>query len=143
MLSNELMQMGALALAALAIGAVAYVLLFPYFSGERHAEKRRQSVTENRAARVARATQAEQVSNRRKAVVDTLKEIDERQKAKRKVTLRVRLQRAGLDITPNAYWIGSAISGVVCSVLMLVAFPSVPAITAGAGAFVGTFGLPR
>jgi len=143
MLSNELMQMGALGLAALAIGAVAYTLLFPYFSGERQAEKRRQSVTENRAARVARVAQAEQVSNRRKAVADTLKEIEDRQKAKSKVTLRVRLQRAGLDITPNAYWMASAISGAVCGALILVLLPTVPSITAAAGAFVGAFGLPR
>jgi tight adherence protein B len=143
MLGNELIQIGALALAALAIGAVAYTLLFPYFSGERHAEKRRRSVTETRAARLARAAQTEQVSNRRKAVADTLKELEDRQKARQKVTLRVRLQRAGLDITPRAFWIGSAVSGAACGALTFILLPSVPVITAAGGAFVGAFGLPR
>lgn len=142
MLSNELMQFGIFALAAVAIGAIAYTLLSPYFSGERQVEKRRSSVMENRAVRVARAAQAEQVSNRRKAVAETLKELADRQKSKQKPTLRLRLQRAGLDITPRAYWIACGISGAACGLMMLVVFPSVPVATA-AGAFVGTFGLPR
>lgn len=142
MVIDELMHFGVLALAAAAIGAVAYILLFPYFSGERLVQKRRHSVVESRAARVARATQAEHVSNRRKAVADTLKELEERQNPKQKLTLRLRLQRAGLDITPRAYWIASGISGAACGLLMLVLFPNVPA-TPAAGAFVGTFGLPR
>lgn len=143
MLSNELIQFGTLALAAVAIAAMAYSFLFPYFSGEKQAEKRRSSVVESRAARVARAAQVEQASNRRKAVADTLKELEDRQKSRQKLTLRVRLHRAGLDITPKAYWTASAISGVACGVLMLVIFPTLPALTAAAGAFVGTFGLPR
>ena len=126
MLTNELMQFGILALAAAAIGAVAYSLLYPYFSGERQVEKRRHSVIESRAARVARAAQAEQVSNRRKAVADTLKEIEDRQNSKQKLTLRLRLQRAGLNITPKAYWIASGISGGACALLMMVVFPNVP-----------------
>lgn len=142
MLSSELLHFGTLALAAVAIGAVAYALLFPFFSGERQVEKRRQSVIESRAMRAARAAQAEQVSNRRQAVADTLKDLEDRQKAKRKVTLRLRLQRAGLDVTPKGYWIASFVSGGVCGVLMFVLFPTVPA-TAAAAAFVGTFGLPR
>ena len=142
-MSGELVQFGTLALAAVAIGAVAYTLLSPYFSGERQVEKRRQSAIESRAARVARAAQAEQVSNRRKAVADTLKELDDRQKAKKKLTLRLRLQRAGLDISPRGYWIASIVSGGACGLLMLVLFPTVPVATAAAGAFVGTFGLPR
>lgn len=143
MLEADLIQLAPLGLGALAIGAAAYALLYPYFSGERHAEKRRQVVTETRAARLARAAQAEQVSNRRKAVADTLKELDDRQKARQKVTLRVRLQRAGLEITPRVFWIASAISGAICAALMIVMMPGFPTIAAAAGAFIGTFGLPR
>jgi tight adherence protein B len=143
MLSPELMQMGALALGAIAAAGLAYSLLYPYFSGERQAEKRLQSVTEKQAVRVARKAQAEQASNRRKAVAATLKEIEDRQKAKEKITLRIRLQRAGLDISPNAFWVASAVSGLTCGVLMMVLFPTVPIATAAAGAFVGGLGLPR
>ncbi|HEX7076318.1 MAG TPA: type II secretion system F family protein [Hyphomicrobiaceae bacterium] len=143
MFSDELTQLGVLVLVAVAIGAIVFSLLFPYFSGEKQVEKRRHKVVESRAERAARASQAEQASNRRKAVAETLKEIEDRQKARRKLTLRLRLQRAGLDITPRAFWIASAISGAVCAIIVLLAFPGVPMITAAAGAFVGTFGVPR
>lgn len=143
MLTDDLVQFGTLALAAVAIAAIAYSLLFPFVSGERQAEKRRQVVVETRTARMARTAQAEQASNRRKAVAETLKELEDRQKAREKLTLRLRLQRAGLDITTRAFWIGSALSGAICGLLMMLVFPSVPTITAAAGAFVGTFGLPR
>ncbi len=143
MLSDELMQFGILALGAIAVGAVAYSLLAPYISGERQVEKRRLKVVESRAEQVARAAQAEQASNRRKAVADSLKELEAREKSKQKLTLRLRLQRAGLDITPKAFWMTSAISGAICAVLVLMLLPDMPVITAAAGAFVGTFGLPR
>ena len=143
MFSDEFTQLGVLVLVAVAIGAVAFSLLFPYFSGEKQVEKRRLKVVESRAERVARASQAEQASNRRKAVAETLKEIDDRQKSKQKLSLRLRLQRAGLDVTPRAFWMASVISGVVCAILMFLLFPSISVVTAAAGAFVGTLGLPR
>lgn len=143
MLDTDLLQSAAIALAALAAGAIAWTLLYPYVSGEWQAQKRRQVVTETRTARLARAAQTEQALNRRKAVADTLKEIEDRQKSRQKVTLRVRLQRAGLDVTPKAFWIASAISGAICAVLMSVLLPSFPTISAIVGAFIGTFGIPR
>jgi tight adherence protein B len=143
MLDPELLQTGALLLGGLAIGGLAYALFFPYLSGEKQAEKRVQGVTDNRVARKARKAQAEQVSSRRKAVADTLKELEGRQKAKEVVSLRMRLQRAGIDATVNAYWIASAVSGLACGALVLVLMPSAPIFAAGAAAFVGALGLPR
>jgi tight adherence protein B len=143
MLDPEMLQSGALLLGALAIGGLAYALLYPYFSGGRQAEKRVQGVTDNRAARNAGKAQAEQASSRRKAVADTLKELEDRQKAKEVVSLRLRLQRAGIDASVNAFWIASAVAGVACGALVLVSMPSAPILAAGAAAFVGSLGLPR
>jgi tight adherence protein B len=143
MLDPEMLQSGALLLGALAVGGLAYALLFPYFSGGRQAEKRVQGVTDNKAARNARTAQAEQASSRRKAVADTLKDLEDRQKAKEVVSLRLRLQRAGIDATVNAFWIASAVAGVACGAFVLVSMPSAPILAAGAAAFVGSLGLPR
>ena len=144
MLSPEILQTGALLLGALAIGGLAYALLFPYVSGDRQAEKRVQGVTDNKAARTARKAQGEQASSRRKsAVADTLKELEDRQKAKEKVSLRLRLERAGIDTTVNAFWIASAVSGLVCGAIMLVSMPTAPVLAAIAALFAGAFGLPR
>jgi tight adherence protein B len=143
MVDPELLQTGALLLGGLAIAGVAYALFFPYLSGEKQTEKRVQGVTDNKVARNARKAQAEQASSRRKAVADTLKELEDRQKTKETVSLRLRLQRAGIDATVNAYWIASVVSGLACGALVLLLMPSAPIFAAAAAAFVGALGLPR
>ena len=50
--STDLMLVGLLLLAALSVGAIVYLLVNPYFSGERRTDKRMQGVTENKAARI-------------------------------------------------------------------------------------------
>jgi tight adherence protein B len=142
MLDPELMRIGAMALAALSVSALAYAILFPLFVDDK-AEKRVQHVAENKTTRAARNAQAEQASNRRKAVADTLKELEDRQKAKEKVTLRTRLQRSGLDMTPRAYWIACTITGAMAGAVILVLLPNLHPATAVIAAFVGMFGLPR
>jgi tight adherence protein B len=146
MLSPEQLQIAAVALGALAFAGLVYALAFPYVSGEKQAEKRLQSVTDTKGrtsrARIA-SSAGDQASNRKKAVADTLKELEERQKAKEKISLRLRLQRAGLDITPNVFWVASLICGVVTAGLLFVLMPTAPLIGLAAAAFVGAFGLPR
>ena len=71
-------------LIGVAVAGLAYALAMPYLSGEKQAEQRLKSVTESKASRVARTVQATETANRRKAVADTLKEIEERQAAKEK-----------------------------------------------------------
>ena len=51
--SNDLMLAGMLALAALSVGAIVYLLLQPYLSGERRTDKRIQAATENKGRRIA------------------------------------------------------------------------------------------
>ena len=80
--------------------------LYPYLSGEKQAEKRVASVTENRAKKRidAGAQRARQLQHRRKKqVADTLKDIeDARRRPRRRSSLRLQLQRAGLDIDAAA-----------------------------------------
>ena len=130
-------------LAALSVAAVIYLLLAPYLSGQRRTEKRLESVMEGRTPRVARTVQADLASNRRKQVAESLKEIDERQKAKNKVSLRLRLQRAGITAAPRSFMIASAASGVLCGVASYVFFPGGTLALVGASAFVGALGVPR
>lgn len=143
MLSPELMQFAGPALLALTIAAIAYVLLFPYLSGEKSAEKRISHVTENRTKRTARVAQVEQASSRKQQVADTLKDLENKQKAREKVSLRVRLQRAGLDISTKTFWIASGVSGLTAGILTFLFVSAAPTIAAAAAVFVGAFGLPR
>ena len=144
MLSIDTMQLPFMLLAAIAVSAVVYALMFPYFSGERQADKRLAGIADGSGRRVSRSKGPVDQSNaRRKAVADTLKELEDKQKAKEKVPLRTRLQRAGLDITVRDYWLACVICGLALGMLAWVGMPSIPPIAIGAIIFIGIFGLPR
>jgi tight adherence protein B len=138
----ELIQIGAAILGALAFAAVVFTIAWPHLSGDKAREKRMGAVTENRSKKLATRSAAEVAANRKKQVADTLKDIEKRQKAKEKLTLKMRLIRAGIDITPNVFWIASGISGLVFAIACLVMFPAAP-IAAPIAGFVGALGAPR
>lgn len=131
--------------AALGVAMLVFLIGYPYFSGDKAVEKRVTSVTESRAKKVATRSAAQNAADRRKAVSDTLKDIEERQSKKEKVTLRLRLDQAGLDITPKAFWIASIICGAVCGGAWIVSTQPTPLnqLAGLAAFFVGTFGMPR
>ncbi|PCJ70440.1 MAG: pilus assembly protein [Rhodobiaceae bacterium] len=79
---------------------------------------------------------------RRRQVQETLKEIEARQKAeKERLTIRLRLERAGLGITPRTFYIASGFMSVLTAVAILLFGLPVAAVVLGG--FVGGFGLPR
>lgn len=138
----ELIQLGLGVIVALCAAAVIYFVVAPMLSGDA-AEKRIQGVTENKTVRHQRRNQVEQVQNRRKQVADTLKELEQRQKSKEKITLRLRLERAGLNITPNLFWIVSGISGALLGAVVYVSTPGITPLVPLAAVFVGALGVPR
>jgi tight adherence protein B len=141
--SNDLLLLGLLLLAALSIGAVVYLLVNPYLSGERRADKRIQGVTESKSARIATRAQADAVQNRRRQVTETLQELEAREKAREKITMRLRLQRAGLDISPRSFWTISMLGGFLLGCVVWLTAPNLPIVVPMLAAFVGIFGLPR
>lgn len=141
MLNPSMAPMVFVALVALAIAGVVYALLMPYMSGEREKEKRVQGVTENRTRKLGTISNDPQ-SSRKKSVADTLKEIDSRAKAREKITLRLQLQRAGLQVTPRDFYIASAICGVVCFGIFYGGL-NAPIMGGIVAAFIGAMGLPR
>jgi tight adherence protein B len=144
MLDGEVSPLIVAGMAALAVAGVVFAIIFPYISGERTKDKRVQNVTEarNRRLNAPASGAGDQASSRKKSVADSLKEIESRQKTKEKLTIRLRLERAGLDMTPRDFYIASAIGGVV--LFGAIKFgTSAPLMAAGVSGFVGAFGLPR
>jgi tight adherence protein B len=135
------MTMQALALAflaAVAIGGLAWVFLYPALSGQNKAESRRASVAKSEPA--ARQVDKSQRS-RREQVEGSLKDLEARRQKEKKLPLSSRLTQAGLDWTPRKFMIASAILGTVCFGAAMVLGGG---LLAGAGlAFAGGFGLPR
>ena len=142
-LSPEMIQIGFGVVIAIAAAAIIFVIANPYLSGEAAVEKRLQGVTETKTKRLQVRAKEEEVSHRRKQVSDTLKDLENRQKAKERISLRLRLQRAGLDITPKVFWVVSLVAGVVIGVSVFFSTPGMSPLIAAAAAFVGAFGLPR
>jgi tight adherence protein B len=105
-------------LVAVAIGGVAWVFVYPLLSGERKAEQRMASVSraEPAAARPARVAQ----KSRRDQVEGTLKELEERQKKAKRVSLSVKLSQAGLDWSKRRFMITSGVLGFVVFLLSML-----------------------
>jgi tight adherence protein B len=134
----DLSVIAVIVLATLAAGGVVYALFYPMLSGQARAEKRRKEFAAPVAARgidreaVARAKRGE--------IVKSLKEIENRENARNKVTLDMRLQQAGLSWTPKKYYAVSAVAALVTGVVLFAVSGNV--VFFAAGLFIGGLGLP-
>jgi tight adherence protein B len=128
---------GVFFMVALAIGGVAWVFVYPILSGERKAERRMASVA--RAEPAMRPIRMAQ-KPRREQIEGTLKELEERQKQKKRAPLAVKLTQAGLDWSKRRFIMSAAALGLVafCFALLLGA-----GLLAALGlAFAAGFGAP-
>jgi len=125
----------AVGLVAVAAGAVAYVALNPLLSGERRAEQRRKALGQSTAA----VTERTNAANRREHVAKSLKEL-EAKKDKTKVTLELKIARAGLDWSRKKYYVVSTLValGLGFGVLLVSGRPLVALLAV----FVGGLGVP-
>ncbi|MBU2532844.1 MAG: type II secretion system F family protein [Alphaproteobacteria bacterium] len=142
-MTPETMQMLAVIGAAVAAAAIAFTIAYPYMSGSYATEKRMSRVTENRGTRKARIVQVEESNNRKQAVAETLKELEARQAKNKTLSLRVKLLRAGLDISTKMFWMASIASGVLVTIASYLAMPTLPPVAFAIFGFIGFLGLPR
>jgi tight adherence protein B len=126
-------------LAAIAIGGVAWVFIYPLLSGERKAENRRASVAKPEPAAKRQADRTQR--SRREQVEGTLKDLEARRQKESKVPLSVRLTQAGLDWSTQKFMVVSAMIGAVFFALAMFAGGGL--LGAAGLAFAGGFGLPR
>ncbi|QDL98328.1 type II secretion system F family protein [Rhodopseudomonas palustris] len=135
------MEMQTLALgffAAVAVGGVAWVFIYPLLSGEKNVEKRLTSVARTTpAVRQVDRTQR----SRREQIEGSLKEIETRSQKQKNVPLGMRLSQAGLDWTPAKFGVVSAAIGVV--VLGIAIMIGTGLVAAAGLGFAAGFGLPR
>ncbi|RRI06373.1 type II secretion system F family protein [Mesorhizobium tamadayense] len=135
-------------LAGLSAGAVAYAFLFTRIDIEKQAGKRLETIktaeTDRSVVKATRDRAAEAV-RRRKTVQDTLKQLDEKQKASdrniKKPPLRAQIRQAGMTVSIERFYIYSAICGVVLTVLAYLA--GAPLLALPGALLAGALGLPR
>ena len=138
---DDLIFLGLVVVAAICVVVVIYLLVAPYMTGERRAEKRLQGVSE--VTRRGGNKVQEAANNRKKQVAETLKDLEQKQAAAKKVTIKQQMQQAGMTPNVQAFWIASAVSGVLVAIITFFSAPSAPiVVTIGLGV-AGGFGLPR
>jgi tight adherence protein B len=136
---TTLLITGIALLSAICIGGVG----FAFVGGESKSQKRVARVTRVGKARLTPTeNETDNSEKRRKQVQDTLKDLEAKQREqKKRVPIRTRIERAGLDIEPRVFYIASGVAGLVVMMILLVAGMSF--LVALMGGFVAAFGLPR
>ncbi len=135
-------------LAATSAGAVAYALMFTTISNETKTARRLETVKKaetDRAVVKASRDRLAEAAKRRKSVQDSLKDLDERQKARdrniKKPPLRVQLRQAGMSVSIERFYVYSAIVGVFVTIAAFIA--GAPLIALPGALIAGAIGLPR
>ena len=124
-------------LALVAVGGLFYAFVYPYLFGDIKAEKRQAALQKSATPRVDCTNDPQQ---RRKQIVESLKELEQKGKGK-KLTLDARITQAGLSWSRKQFYTGSGIVGILLAAVFYVISDDL-LVAAGAVA-AGTFGLPR
>lgn len=144
----DLSQIAFIVMVAVAVGGIAIALLFPLIAASTN-DARMKAIAENkkpgqqpRQSAMSRFVDGGPKDNRRKQIQETLKQIEEREKQrKKKLTLRMLIMQSGLDISVNLFWIISLVTGIAFAIAPLMfGIPWYVAVLAG---IVGLLGFPR
>lgn len=135
-------------LAGFSAGAVAYTFLFTRIVNEKKAGRRLETVKRaetDRATVKASRDRVVEAAKRRKSVQDSLKDLESKNKVRESVTkkppLKVQIRQAGMTVTMQRFYVYSAISGGVATLLAFVA--GAPVYILPGALLAGGLGLPR
>ncbi len=136
MFSPLVVQISVALLAAFSIGGVVIAALYPRLGGRSKGEKRLEVIADTKRKAASDRISIEE-GRRRRSVEDTLKELEETQRAKarksQKPTLMTRMRQAGLSWTKNTYYlicVATAL-GVALVALAAIRFPILPSVGFG------------
>jgi tight adherence protein B len=144
---DQLPQIAFLAMIAIFVAGLIIAVFYPYFSGSAETSKRVKAIATNtkqapKQGIRQRLMNEDPKDSRRRQLQESLKQIEEREKQRKKrLTLRVMMMQAGIDMTPQMFWIISAVTGAVVGLATMIA--GLPWFIAPVAAAVGMFGLPR
>ena len=130
-------------LTVLGIAGLVYAAIAPSLEARaRNAKRLSVATSKSDRARTRKETAPDSNAQRRKQVQDTLKELDAAQAARQqKVSLRTRIEQAGLDMPVRTFTLASGIFGlVVAGLVMLLGQMPLVAFLLG---FAAGFGVPR
>jgi tight adherence protein B len=132
---NSLLIIG---LAMASTGGIFYAVAYPYLSGDARRQKRKDALKGQTTKRVF--DRSLDPAKRRQQIIESIRETDAKTK-KRRRSLDERLKQAGLEITKQQFYIGSAVGGVIVAGLLYLW--GMQPLTVGVGALIGGLGIPR
>ncbi len=140
--SAELKIIAVVFMGLMSLGGIAFAIFYPKIAERATANKRLNKVKDkSKSGRQVKLAADDNVS-RRKQVEESLKEIENKQKTKkRKLTLRIRLRQAGVSTTPQVFYIMSLLAGLVVGGLLLLTGNQLLVCLGGFLAF--SLGFPR
>jgi tight adherence protein B len=135
----DMQTLAIMVMATFCAGAIAWVFVYPYLSGEKEAEKRMQIVARPGGQGLKNASRA--MKSRREQVESSLKDIEGRRKQTKSPPLHIRLAQSGVSWTKQQFVIGSAVMGI--GAFMAVFLVDGGLIGAAGLGFAAGVGLPR
>ena len=141
MFDNEMIIYAAMGIGAISVGLIFFMILDQILSGNSQVEKRKKALAGGASTKLDTRDKASE-ARRRQQVSEAMKEIEEKAKKREKITMRLRLQRAGFEhANPNTFYVFSVIGGLLFTALLFLM--SVPIYVLPLGLLVGGIGLPR
>ena len=144
---EELTKIAFIFMVAVSVGGILLAVLFPYFSGAADVSKRVKAMGDGTKATSKQSLRSKLLSEdpkeaRRRQLQDSLNQIEATEKQRKKrLTMRISLQQAGVDLPVRSFYLISFGLGLVIAfAAMFAGVPWYAGIAAGA---VGAFGLPR
>jgi len=126
----------------MSLGGVAFAIFFPKIAERSKANKRLSKVKQKPDAGGRAKLAADDTVSRRKQVQESLKESEAKQKSKKKqLTMRVRIQQAGLHLDPRTFYILSFVLGLVLAAILAVT--ANPLLICLGGFLAASLGFPR
>ena len=153
-MDNGMMQIVVMIMAGLGVGGLILAVLYPYFAAPAVSAKRLgmaagadEKKGKSAASLIERLGDSKRDA-RRKQIEESLKELEEQEKErKKKLTLAIRLKRAGLNVNEKQFYAYSIIFGVILGlgVFVMLGETAEPlkGILSGGAFIVGMLGLPR
>ena len=143
---EDITELAIYVMIAVAVAGVALALVYPMLTGGT-TSKRVKAIAENTRAAAPKSSWKSRLfddakESKRKVVQESLKQIEEREKQRKKrITLRTLIMQSGLDMQVKVFWMISAGCAVVVLAAALIGgVPWYVSLVAGA---VGGLGLPR
>jgi tight adherence protein B len=128
-------------LAAVSVGALFYVFVYPLLSGEARVEKRVEAMGRTGEQKRAAARMTELTASRKKSVSDSLKDLEDNENAKRRVSLEDRIEQAGLSWDRRTFFMVSGGAAVLFAAIFFVLTAN--PLVAGMGLLIGGLGMPN